>query len=228
MNYKKEILEFLDKNQDIAYRDFNQRIIQTNYPMYGVRAPILKKKAKELAKEGASDFLSYQNYQSHEELIIYAYMLGYLSITFQELTIKINQLIPYIDNWAVNDSACSSLTQFKKHQKEGYEYILSLLKKKDTYSIRMGLVLLLDHYINDDYIERVLELCNHDYSDEYYVKMAHSWLISICYIKYPEKTKGFLKDTQIDNWTYNKAISKICDSRQIAKEEKEQLKLMKK
>lgn len=228
MNYKKDVLDFLKENQDIAYRDFNQRIIQTNYPMYGVRSPILKKKAKEISKTNVFEYIEYQNYQSFEELAIYAYLLGYLTCDFSRLAEEINRFIPYIDNWAINDYACASLKQFQKHQEEGYQFILELLNKKDTYSIRIALVLLLDHFINDTYIDRILELCHRNYSDEYYVKMAHSWLISFCYIKYPEKTKHFLETTNIDIWTYNKAISKICDSKQIEKDEKEQLKQMRK
>jgi len=74
----------------------------------------------------------------------------------------------------------------------------------------------------------VLDISNSVTSDEYYVKMANAWLISICYIKYPSKTQTFLQNTSIDNWTYNKAIQKICESRRISVEEKEKIILMKK
>ena len=64
--------------------------------------------------------------------------------------------------------------------------------------------------------------------DHYYVSMGHSWLISICYIKYPKKTIQFLEHAKIRPWVYQKAISKICDSRRVTNEEKEMLKQMKK
>ena len=71
-----------------------------------------------------------------------------------------------------------------------------VFKAKQPYTVRFGLVLLLDFYINDTYIDHVLKLCNTKYIDHYYISMAHSWLISICYIKYPEKTKQFLENSK--------------------------------
>ena len=64
--------------------------------------------------------------------------------------------------------------------------------------------------------------------EEYYVKMAISWLLSICYIKYPSNTLNYLKSANLDKFTYNKTISKICDSKRIEKKEKEKLKLLRK
>jgi hypothetical protein len=54
--------------------------------------------------------------------------------------------------------------------------------------------------------------------------MAIAWLLSICYIKYPKETSKYLDNTKIDDFTYNKTISKICDSYRIDKETKEKLK----
>ena len=42
-----------------------------------------------------------------------------------------------------------------------------------------------------------------------------AWLLSVYYIKYPEKGFEFLKDNKLDDFTHNKTISKICDSFRI-------------
>ena len=57
--------------------------------------------------------------------------------------------------------------------------------------------------------------------------MANAWLISICYIKYNSKTRLFLNNNTLDNWTHNKAIQKIIESTRISKEEKNILKQLK-
>ena len=57
--------------------------------------------------------------------------------------------------------------------------------------------------------------------------MANAWLISICYIKYPDKTNKYLRNNNLDDFTYNKAISKICDSYRVDKKDKEILKKLK-
>ena len=84
--------------------------------------------------------------------------------------------------------------------------------------------MLLDFYINDEYINKIFELADQVNSANYYVKMAKAWLISICYIKYPSITEEFLYHTKMDNWTLNKTISKICDSKRVNEIDKLRLK----
>ena len=61
----------------------------------------------------------------------------------------------------------------------------------------------------------------------YYVKMAVAWAISMCYVKFPEKTRAFLEHNHLDTFTQNKAIQKIRESYRVSQEEKEELKKLK-
>ena len=61
----------------------------------------------------------------------------------------------------------------------------------------------------------------------YYEKMAIAWLISVMNVKYKDKTKEFLKNNNLDDFTYNKALQKIIESNRVSKEEKEQIKKLK-
>ena len=146
-------------------------------------------------------------------------LLASLDQSSQEYVVYINQL----DTLKNQLKSLEILESTKKNLDKGITYINKCLNNDNSWVKRVGLVLLLDYYINDKYIDIVLTLSNNIKSDEYYVKMANSWLISICYIKYPDKTKIFLNNTKIDNWTYNKAISKICDSKRIDKDTKTKL-----
>jgi len=56
--------------------------------------------------------------------------------------------------------------------------------------------------------------------------MAIAWLLAECFIKYPKETDDYLTKSKINNFTFNKTISKICDSYRVSKEEKERLKSM--
>lgn len=58
--------------------------------------------------------------------------------------------------------------------------------------------------------------------------MAVAWAISICFIKYYEKTIEYIKTANLDKFTYNKAIQKAIESYRITKEQKDILKKMKK
>lgn len=53
--------------------------------------------------------------------------------------------------------------------------------------------------------------------------MANAWLLSIIYMNFPQRTEEYLKVSKLDNETYNKAISKILDSKRIGKETKNKI-----
>jgi len=108
-----------------------------------------------------------------------------------------------------------------------FKVIKGYLKSKQEYEVRFAIVMLLDYYINDQYIDQVLQILNNIKLDKYYVQMANAWTISICLIKYYNKTLEFLKTTKIDDFTYNKGIQKAIESYRITKEQKDYLKTLK-
>ena len=48
------------------------------------------------------------------------------------------------------------------------------------------------------------------------------------YVKYPKKTRKFLESGVMDEFTHNKSIQKIRESYRVSREEKEELKKLKK
>ena len=108
----------------------------------------------------------------------------------------------------------------KKDQEYWYGYLQKWLKSSREYEIRFGVVCLLDFFINEAYIDAVLEEMKKIHHDGYYVKMVVAWAVSICYIHFPEKTQKLLKENSLDDWTHNKTIQKIRESLRISKEEK--------
>lgn len=56
------------------------------------------------------------------------------------------------------------------------------------------------------------------------MKMAAAWAVSMCFVKFPEKSWDYLKDNRLDDWTYHKALQKIRESQCIDKETKERIK----
>ena len=94
----------------------------------------------------------------------------------------------------------------KKDQEYWYGYLQKWLKSSREYEIRFGVVCLLDFFINEAYIDAVLEEMKKIHHDGYYVKMAVAWAVSICYIHFPEKTQKLLKENSLDDWTHNKTI----------------------
>ena len=71
---------------------------------------------------------------------------------------------------------------------------------------------------------QVLDEVSHD---GYYVKMAVAWAISICYVKFEEKTMELLRENTLDDFTYNKSLQKITESYRVTKEDKARIRSMK-
>lgn len=57
--------------------------------------------------------------------------------------------------------------------------------------------------------------------------MGIAWTVAEAFIKYPEITLQYLRDNNLDDFTFNKTIQKICESFRVEKEMKEYLKTLK-
>ncbi len=213
----------LNSLKDLKYKSFQANLgIREDY-LIGVRTPELKKYAKAISKEDYLTFIQLNTHNTYEERLIHGLLIGYIKTDFKEITKLLWEFIPYIDNWALCDVTIANIRIWNKYTKEGFSFVKRCLKQKNEWYQRVGLILLLDYYINDNYIDQILDICNHFKTDKYYVKMAIAWLISICYIKQKEKTLLFIQNNQMDNWIQNKSIQKIRESTRINKEEKEEL-----
>ncbi len=109
-----------------------------------------------------------------------------------------------------------------------YEFLQSYLVSDREYELRFAAVVLMQYYITEDYIDTVLDWYGKICVDAYYVKMAVAWGLSVCFVKFRDKTLAFLQNCDIDRFTYNKAIQKIRESYRVSEEDKEMLKEMKK
>lgn len=223
-NYN-DFINYLYSYQDLEYKKFHSKIILCDN-LIGIRTPILKKIARNLSKDNYKLFFKLNKHNLYEEKLLHGLTLGYLDLDFNDLEPLLEEFLPFIDNWAICDLTASNFKIFNKIDDIGFNIIKKYLKDKNFWINRFGFVLLIDYYINDKYINSIFELLN-NYKDEYYVKMSIAWLVSMCYIKYPNKTLIFLKNNKLDKWTYNKSIQKIIESRCIDKNTKEMLKEMK-
>ena len=115
----------------------------------------------------------------------------------------------------------------RKNRTIAYEYIKQLLNSDKEYELRTAFILLLSHYIIDEYIEAIFLHCDTVKNDEYYLKMAVAWLLATLYAKYPKECMAYLKRCDLDDWTFNKTIQKCVESRRVSDTDKALLKNMK-
>ena len=212
------------------YKLFHEKLCHTKYEILGIKIPILRKITKDLVKQyDYKDIINNLNFKYYEHVMIYGLIIANVKTTYDEKIDLINEYLPFIDNWAICDTFISELKFIKNYKEKFLEYILSLLYSYEEYYLRFGIVSLLDYYIDDEHIDKVLNKMLEIKSEHYYVNMAISWCISICLIKYFDKTITFLKQNKnnFDKWTYNKALQKGIESLRISEEKKNLLRNLK-
>lgn len=211
--------------KDNTYRDFHKKIVNTKYEVLGVKTEKLKK----ISKENIDKYEQYFN-QKHcyyEEFMIHGFMLGYLKLPMNVLKPYIDDYISYIDCWGMVDSIVSNLKIYKKDLINSFEIAKEYINSNETFKVRFGYCILLTYFVNqkeEDYIDEIIMLCNKKHN-EFYIQMVVAWLLSVVYVKFKEKALIYIRNNKLDNFTFNKMISKICDSYRVSKDEKEKLKL---
>lgn len=213
---------------DEKYREFSMRGIPCERPFIGVRIPDIRKLVGGIPPEKFDDFLS-ADPVAIEEVIARGLVIARLP--YDEMLKVFDSQIKLLDNWCTVDTFCAALRKTVKHHEADFldKKVEKLLASKNEFVTRAGLVCLLDFYVSAEYLplifDRVESLKNRD---EYYVKMAMAWLIAECFIKFPSETFSYLKCTKLDKWTFNKTISKICDSYRVDPDTKLELKRLRK
>ncbi len=222
-----ELLKLLFSNQDLKYKSFNDKIIKTSKKTIGVRSPLLKKIARDISKTNYELFLKMAEDEYYEEILIQGLVISFIK-EYDVMIDKLDKFMLKIDNWAICDLVISNCKIIKKNKEKAFKYVSKIITSKNPWKVRCAFDILISYFIEDKYLADIFNFIDNDKNDFYYIMMVKAWLISLCYIKFPIDTLKYLKDTKIDYVTYNKAISKIRDSKRIKQEDKLMLLKMKK
>lgn len=219
MNVREELF----KNQDLKYKAFHKNLIPTvsDEDIIGVRVPVLRKIAKQAVKDNV-----YIGEDYYEEKMLRGFAVGYKKCTIEEHLEELKRFIPLIDNWAVCDCCCSTYKFVNKEPETVWNFIQPYFDGNE-YEIRFAVVMLMDYYLTDDYIERSLNILQTLKSDCYYVNMAIAWAISVAFVKYEQAVCDILENRILSSWVHNKSIQKIRESCRVSKEMKDYLNTLK-
>lgn len=212
---------------DEEYKKFHSKLCPNANNIVGIRLPLLRKMAKQLAKENWREYIKAAQSDYYEEVMLQGLILGYVKADIEEVLNYVSNFIPKIDNWAICDSFCNGLKFTKANKERVWNFIQPYLSSEREFDVRFGVVMLISFYIEENYIDRVLKVLDKIKHEGYYVKMAIAWAISVCYVKFPEKTMEYLKNNRLDDFTYNKSLQKITESLRVDKETKALIRNMK-
>ena len=213
-----EIRNELFKMQDTAYRDFNSKLIPTvdKSLFIGVRTPELRKYAKQLAKrEDIEEFLHSLPHKYFDENQLHAFIVSEIK-DFKSCVDKVNEFLPYIDNWATCDQLSPKV--FKKHHKELIAYIKEWLESDKVYTLRFGIGMLMEHFLDEDFDIIYPETVSN---------MMIAWYFATALAKRYESVLTFIENRSLEIWTHNKAIQKAVESYRISTDRKTYLKELK-
>ena len=226
---KQEIKKELENLADKKYREFHKGLCPGTENILGVRIPVLRNYAKKLSIEKEIKYLLENiDNQYYEEIMLQGMLIGLeKDNNIQNILNDIEKFVPKIDNWAVCDVFCGGLKITKKYLEEMWNFLQKYLKSEKEFEIRFGVVMLLDYYITEEYLEKDFKIFDDIKSEKYYVQMAVAWAISICLIRFYDRTIEYLKNANLDKFTYNKALQKAIESYRITDMQKQELRKMK-
>lgn len=222
-----ELQEILFSMADEKYRNFQSKLMPTvpKEKIIGIRTPILRKFAKDFSKTPEAEiFLSSLPHEYYEENNLHAFLLE-LMCDYSETAKKVTEFLSFVDNWATCDSMSPKI--FGKHKKELPEEIEKWLSAKDTYSVRFGIKMLMEHFLGEDFSLEYPEAVAKIESEEYYIRMMQAWYFATALAKNYDSVLPFIKDRKLEKWTHNKAIQKAAESYRITDEQKEYLRMFK-
>jgi 3-methyladenine DNA glycosylase AlkD len=201
--------------------------IENRKPFIGVSFPNLKMFANEIFKDNPLEFLDSNDFSVYELEILHSYVIGKLkdfNLSFKYFS----NYAPLAKEWSTVDSLCQKFIIAKKHRDEVLPLLIKYSNSKDEYLQRIVAVMLLSHYLEDEYIEKVFDLLSKLNHQGYFTKMAVAWALATVMTYYPKECLAYMKSSKLDKWTHNKAIQKMKESFRISDDNKLKLESLKK
>ena len=222
-----EIKDRLFEEKDDAYQVFQSKLIPTVDASYfiGVRTPALRNLAKEYAqRDDVGDFLKELPHKYFDENQLHAFILSRFK-DYDSCMEECNKFLPYVDNWATCDQMSPKI--FAKHKEELLKQVKVWLKSGHTYTVRFGIKMLMEHFLDADFNVAYPKMVAKIRSDEYYINMMIAWYFATALAKQYESILPFIEERKLDVWTHNKTIQKSIESYRITPKQKDYLRSLK-
>ncbi len=213
-----EIRRRLFEIKDEPYLLFSKGLIP-DVEMIGVRTPVLKTLAKELASRGLlDDYLRELPHRYFEENQLHSFLISGIK-EYRKCIDETERFLPYIDNWATCDQLSPRV--FKKNTEDLIERVTGWISDDHTYTVRFGLLSLMRYYLDQNFDPSYLKMAADINSEEYYINMMRAWYFATALAKQYEYALPYISEGLLDTWTHNKTISKACESSRIPDNRKE-------
>ena len=206
--------------QDLKYREFHSRLMPgiDKETIIGIRMPVLRKFTREFAKTPEAEcFLRDLPHRYYEENNMHMMIVSWIKDYGMCLS-ELERFLPYVNNWATCDLPAPKC--FAKHKEELLLEIRRWIASEKTYTIRYGIGMLMNFYLDEDFSPEYLKLAADVRSEEYYVNMMIAWYLATALAKQWEATIPYLEERRLPEWIHRKTIQKAIESYRITPEQK--------
>lgn len=255
-----ELVKRLLAEQDLKYRDFHASLLPNidKKTIIGVRVPTMRKIAKEFAAAGSAAaksvpadvarFLDKLPHKYFEENQVHLLVVERIKDA-DECLRRIEQFLPYIDNWAVCDGKSPKV--LLRDPARFYAKVCEWLDSPEPYTVRFGVNMLMNFFLDERFDKKHLEMVaaidenlfdDSDTgaaggsksakttavpTDRYYVQMVIAWYFATALAKQWNATFPYIKNRRLSPWIHAKTIQKACESYRITDEQKKILRALK-
>ncbi|MCD8035928.1 MAG: DNA alkylation repair protein [Clostridiales bacterium] len=224
---KAEIRERLTAASEEDYRAFHMKLQPSKSEVLGVRAGTLRKLAKEISKDGWKEYAeNVEEPDYYEEKLIAGMSIFYAKADIDEKIEYADKIITFIDGWAVCDGICATIKLDENEKDRFFSFAEECAASGEEFRARFGIISIRQCFIDEEHIDDILNIIDGIEYAGYYDKMGAAWLLADCMVKLPDKTYEYMKNNSLDDWVYNKSITKMRESYRISPEMKAELKTM--
>ncbi|HCE47591.1 MAG TPA: hypothetical protein DEQ84_02800 [Prevotellaceae bacterium] len=186
VNVKKVLYSLIDeeyKKQQASSYPANAR------PILGVPVAALCEMAREYAcRKDWQEIVSSLTDKTFEEALLQVLITGYTTQSFETAQKHFSEFLPKIDSDKLCDATCLAFRTAIEYPNETLEWVEKLLHEHDSYKQRFAIVILLDHFVTSDYIDRVLSLYASVSPLSETSMQALAWGYLVCFLGFGTKT----------------------------------------
>jgi 3-methyladenine DNA glycosylase AlkD len=206
----------LDLLGDEKNAEFINKLTPGGFRFIGARVPEVRALAKRIANDDWHRYLDEWTETCQEDVMLRGLVIAYAKMGTDERLSLYEEFVPMIRNWAVCDSFCMTWKVKDADRSKVWDFIEPYMHTSDEFQMRFSTVMMISNFMTDGYVDRVISEMDAADNDGYYLKMAVAWAISVCFVKYPERTMIYLRGpNRLDDFTYNKSLQKIVESYRV-------------
>ena len=174
----------------------------------------------------------------YEETVIWGYLINLEKCLIDERLAMLGRYVPVLDNWAVCDSYCAHAKWMARADKAALlAFLQPWFSSEREFEVRFAVVVAMCYLLNDEWLDKVFKRINSlDFdrikskyksvkgklkvaqqgtalgTDPYYVRMGVAWLLATALAKFPDKTRAFVRSSNLPDDVVKLYIRKARES----------------